>query len=200
MLGVLRLRLGVVRGWSLSRARCGRPGDLRVRAVWCRVTVAIWTARTNTNPAPSPGQHPLTTKKRRTQWNSHLSAPSAPLKRKKPVKKRNAARIKKRREACFGDAVSGKASWIRTLPCVLFAYVPLRASECGGVVEAAHTISRGAGGDARVLVPMCTKHHHEQHATGILTFESKYALSLIMAADLYEALWSISPHNPENQQ
>jgi hypothetical protein len=140
-------------------------------------------------------------KKRPRRWNSTLPVTESKPRKRSPVKKKNPARIKKRREEAFGDAIDGKASWIRELPCIVAVYgtetegagdfvrwVP----ECDGNIEAAHAIGRGAGGLTEQLLPMCRKHHREQHDTGPLTFEGKYHLSLTMAADLYEALYQNS--------
>lgn len=50
--------------------------------------------------------------------------------------------------------------------------------------------SRGAGGDARHTLPMCTRHHRQQHSLGVLTFEDRYGLNLQRLAEFYEAAWN----------
>lgn len=58
--------------------------------------------------------------------------------------------------------------YIRTLPCI----VP----GCKRPSEAAHAVSKGAGGTYRDLFPCCHEHHMEQHAKGIRTFMDKYSV------------------------
>jgi hypothetical protein len=90
------------------------------------------------------------------------------------------------RERVFG----AKATWIRTLPCVIGMDrrdgTTTVAHPCPYWTEAAHATSRGAGGDSTHLIPLCTAHHHEQHAVGIKTFATKYGLDLDALADFYE--------------
>ncbi|HUE14982.1 MAG TPA: hypothetical protein VMR25_12505 [Planctomycetaceae bacterium] len=51
-----------------------------------------------------------------------------------------------------------------------------------GPIEFAHAKSRGAGGHDAQGVPLCLKHHHEQHASGIETFQRKYKVDLFALA------------------
>lgn len=61
--------------------------------------------------------------------------------------------------------------WIRGMRCE----VGLRDKPCSGRVEAAHLISRGAGGaDYGNVLPLCTRHHQRQHAMGIQSFAAYY--------------------------
>jgi hypothetical protein len=47
------------------------------------------------------------------------------------------------------------------------------------ISECAHVKSRGAGGkDAGNMVPMCMRHHRQQHAVGIKTFQAAYGIDL----------------------
>lgn len=48
--------------------------------------------------------------------------------------------------------------------------------------ENAHVISKGAGGTYKDIVPLCHKHHQEQHQIGILSFQKKYDIDLSDAA------------------
>lgn len=142
--------------------------------------------------------------KARRAWNSTLPAPSKSLPRStKPPRKTKVKRVnQKRRREAFKSAFGEKASWIRSLPCVVGVYGTQEAREgtlfvrsipeCEGDMEAAHAVGRGAGGLLAQLIPMCRKHHHEQHTTGINSFEGKYHLSLSMAADLHDALYRAS--------
>jgi hypothetical protein len=116
-----------------------------------------------------------------------------------PAKRGTVKRVNKRRRAeRFTEAFGLKASWIRGLSCVVgatcksecrvvgFRQLRVVIVKCVGVVDAAHTKSRGAGGDSTHLIPLCRKHHHEQHAVGIKTFATKYGLDLDALADFYE--------------
>lgn len=115
-----------------------------------------------------------------------------PLKREKGVKRVNRKRREERFKIAFGD----KLSWVQSLPCAVDSseckYARrLSASENEGAYysEAAHTKSRGAGGTSKHLIPLCTRHHLEQHGLGIKTFAAKYGLALHDLAEFYEHLW-----------
>lgn len=65
---------------------------------------------------------------------------------------------------------------IRTHPCLIGA-------SCSGRIECAHVVSRGAGGDDRGnTVPLCTRHHREQHRIGVTSFARRYGLDLAFEA------------------
>jgi hypothetical protein len=90
--------------------------------------------------------------------------------------KRGGHRFPKRRDPAY-------CAWIRTLTCLLAG-----RANCAGRVECAHVKSRGAGGDDHAnTVPLCTRHHREQHRDGIETFQwvCQFDLAAI-AADLAE--------------
>jgi hypothetical protein len=96
----------------------------------------------------------------------------------KPLPAVNRKRRAKLTARQFGD----HAEYIRSLPCVIRG---MDAGECGPS-EAAHVRSRGAGGTAADLVPLCLRHHAEQHVTGIETFQERYEIDLrAIAADLW---------------
>ena len=102
------------------------------------------------------------------------------MKRRKPMKRRNEAR----RRRAFLEAYGGDyADLIRALPCII--------AECNAwswTIQASHVKSRGAGGKAKDLVPMCPDHHSEMHTLGIRTFESNYSIDLATeAARLWQA-------------
>lgn len=89
-----------------------------------------------------------------------------------------------RKQRLFGEGFGSEARvrWVASLACV----VP----GCdGGPCENAHTVSRGSGGKARDVVPMCPAHHTEQHQLGIRTFASKYGLDLESEAAATERAW-----------
>lgn len=112
-----------------------------------------------------------------------------PLRRKKRLKPVNAKRRRARRTANFGERAQavrnmrclckGKMAHIGLAPGVSF----MHEDPCAGVVEPAHVKSRGAGGNRRHLVPLCTKHHAEQHQAGIETFQRTYGLDLRAEAE-----------------
>jgi 5-methylcytosine-specific restriction endonuclease McrA len=69
----------------------------------------------------------------------------------------------------------GLVRYINELGCLVCGYSP---------ADAAHVKSRGAGGGwYQNLVPLCRKHHTEQHTIGIKTFEKKYDLNLKATAE-----------------
>ena len=56
--------------------------------------------------------------------------------------------------------------------------------------DPAHMKSRGAGGDARHLVPLCRDCHMRQHSKGIITFFAENNVSDHMElAEIYEQRW-----------
>lgn len=89
-----------------------------------------------------------------------------PLHRKQGIRKRNRARLAKRRSEQFG----AHADAIRQLPC----------SVCGkrGPSDPHHVRSRGAGGKADVLVPLCRRDHDLLHQIGRVSFEKRYNVDL----------------------
>lgn len=92
----------------------------------------------------------------------------------KPMRRQNRKRAAARRVEDFGE----RGAAIRAMPCLIAG-----THACGGAMEAAHAKSRGAGGDRRHLVPLCSGHHREQHTRGVLTFQAKYQLDLLAEAD-----------------
>jgi len=66
--------------------------------------------------------------------------------------------------------------WIREQPCLI----------CGAPAEPAHVKSRGAGGaDLDNIVPLCRRHHQEQHQSGIRSFATRYGVDLSQCAAAY---------------
>jgi hypothetical protein len=118
---------------------------------------------------------------RRPHKNPHTSSPLP--RGETPIKKRNAkrggSRFPKRRDPAY-------CAWIRTLPCLLVGESPFAGARitCAGRVECAHVRTRGAAGDDRGnTVPLCTRHHRQQHDAGIKSFELFYGLNLEWRAD-----------------
>lgn len=114
-------------------------------------------------------------------WDSTLPIPSkrmerkTPLSTRKPINPRNAKRRKQLFERGFGSAEY--VAHVKGLPCV----VPGCTHRD---IEAAHVVSRGAGGGPEDIVPLCRTHHREQHDSGIRTFEDRYELDLDIEAGL----------------
>jgi hypothetical protein len=59
-----------------------------------------------------------------------------------------------------------------------------------GPVEAAHSVSRGAGGTWADVLPLCRSHHREQHDLGVQTFSSKYGIDMAALALETAAVWT----------
>jgi hypothetical protein len=98
-----------------------------------------------------------------------------------PIKKRNAkrkgSRFPHRRDPEY-------CAWIRLFSCP-FDRSRMRfdppESELGWILlhECAHVKSRGAGGDDRGnTIPLCRRHHREQHDKGMATFQRLYGFDL----------------------
>lgn len=69
---------------------------------------------------------------------------------------------------------------IRSNPCLV----------CGQQAETAHIKSRGAGGSdiPENLLPLCRRHHSEQHQIGFVRFSRKYSR---VAWKLLELGWEV---------
>lgn len=94
-----------------------------------------------------------------------------PLRRLAPLRPRNVKRQRERFACCFGQ----RGALVRAMPCLV-------GVACRGAVQAAHARSRGAGGTRRDLVPLCARHHREQHDVGLATFMARHRVDLIAAA------------------
>ena len=92
----------------------------------------------------------------------------------------DAARRKRRFARQYDSAAY--VEWIHARPC---AVPRCRRGPC----DAAHARSRGAGGTARHVLPLCggpSGHHAEQHRIGVRSFEAKYRIVLL---DISERTW-----------
>lgn len=92
-------------------------------------------------------------------------APGPGPERKTRVRKRNPERQARLAEEQFGD----HARWVRTLRCCVCGTRPTVAH---------HTKTRGAGGKADALVPLCTVCHDAVHTQGVRTFERRMGVDL----------------------
>lgn len=111
------------------------------------------------------------------------------LKRRSSLKpgKRLARRAKlganaERRARAFEEDFGGEArvKWVRLQECVVCGRWP---SEC------AHVRSRGAGGKAADIVPLCIGCHRQQHDLGRRRFEALHGVDLAALAANTEARW-----------
>lgn len=127
----------------------------------------------------------------------------SPLRRKARLAPVN----RKRKAAAFKKNFGLKAAWIRERDCAVAFRRPLRPLPdsdsktedalivvgwlglCAGPVEAAHAKTRGAGGTAADLVPLCQYHHRRQHMLGIKTFGARYGVDLAEMAESYDHAW-----------
>lgn len=106
-----------------------------------------------------------------------LSKPPPRHKPKKTLRgKRNEARMEKRHAEDFG-ACSRMA---RFLKC---AVPSCERRWPHWKLQAAHVVSRGAGGhDFANVVGLCPDHHAEQHNSGIATFQKRHNVDLLVVA------------------
>ena len=111
--------------------------------------------------------------KRRTGLTSRKQ-----LNRKKTVKRKNARRSVKEFRRAYGSQERARA--VQAMPCVVCGALPS---------QNAHARSRGAGGGAEDIVPLCMAHHREQHDVGIATFEERYSIDLQKEARRTNAWW-----------
>ena len=107
-----------------------------------------------------------------------LSRGEAELVRRTPLKKRNDAR----RDRLFREQFGSEAlvKWVRMQCCVVCGCWPS---------EAAHATSRGAGGKAKDILPLCPWHHTVQHKIGVRSFEERFGVSLKELAVDTERRW-----------
>ena len=105
-----------------------------------------------------------------------------PLTRKTPMKKRNEKRRERLFEEQFGSVAFVK--WVNLQECAI--------PGCGGwPCEAAHVVSRGAGGTAADIIPLCKTHHQNQHDVGIETFASEHGVDTRALAEWTQARWTL---------
>tara|TARA_R110000824_G_C15005808_1_gene656749 strand:+ start:397 stop:741 length:345 start_codon:yes stop_codon:yes gene_type:complete len=101
-----------------------------------------------------------------------------PLKRRKPINRRNAARMSKRFKRNYYSEAYVIA--IKAMRCLICQRRPCHAH---------HVVTKAAGGDYKVLVPLCVVHHKELHDTGRKTFADKWKIDLTAKAEeVYDLL------------
>ncbi len=103
---------------------------------------------------------------------------STPLRRKTALPKFNAKRKRVRFRKQFGSA--DRVERIKQMECLARSHPYV---SCWGPIECAHVVSRGAGGDYKSIVPLCTLHHKNQHAMGIRSFEETIGRDLTAEAE-----------------
>lgn len=107
------------------------------------------------------------------------------MKRRKPIPRKR----KTPRRNVVANTDEGFREFVRRCRCVACSDEALRQAtppEMPSKSEACHIKARRNNADAANLVPLCRRHHQEQHTTGILSFQQKYFLDLQMLA---AALW-----------
>ena len=102
--------------------------------------------------------------------------PSTAQKIRNSIARVNRERKKRRFRECYDSPEF--VAWVQSLPCVACGYGPS---------EAAHARSRGAGGKASDIVPLCadawaTGCHRLSHELGIKTFERLYLYGVSLRA------------------
>lgn len=95
-----------------------------------------------------------------------LRSKARTLRRGKRLAPVNEERLARLRAEQFGP----QADLARTLPCCACGAPPPS--------DPAHVRSRGAGGKDADVVPLCRKHHDEQHQHGIQTFQERHGVDL----------------------
>ena len=94
------------------------------------------------------------------------------------MKKRSAAEYAR----IYGSVA--RVKWVESLPC-------LAAPLCWGTIENHHVKVGGVSmkADAKYIVPLCSRHHHEIHNCGRLWFENRYRVDLSAEAARVQSLW-----------
>lgn len=91
---------------------------------------------------------------------------------------------KGRRERFPRNVIEALRAYVRRLPCLVTDH------ECRGQIEAAHVRTKATGaGDWGNLVPLCARHHTEQHYRGLRWFEHRYQVRLAPIARRTTVQW-----------
>ena len=117
--------------------------------------------------------------------------------KRSPLKKRNAKRQARAFSEDFGSPE--RVTWIQAQPCAICGRTPSECAHVRASITAVLCIaspislrrSRGAGGKAADIVPLCSAHHHEQHVIGRRSFEALHKVNLRALADATERRWTI---------
>lgn len=93
--------------------------------------------------------------------------------------RRNPERAARRFAVQFGSAE--RVEWLHGFPCCA----------CGhrGEIHAHHVVSRGAGGTADDMVPLCATCHARVHTIGRTRFEAERGVDLGAEARRFAAMW-----------
>lgn len=102
-----------------------------------------------------------------------------------PLPKRNAKRLEKRRAEEYGP----HAALVAHMPC--HVCMTIGEQQMTRTVPA-HIKTRGGGGKAEHVAPLCVLHEIEWHQIGRDTFDAKYSVRMRRVA---LRLWRTSPHN-----
>lgn len=82
-------------------------------------------------------------------------------------------------------------AWLHQEPCVVGQRHGF--SLCEMPIEVAHLKHRGIGGKnvpwLANTYPLCRRHHAEQHALGVLSWQRKHGVDLEEEAERYAMLW-----------
>lgn len=115
-----------------------------------------------------------------------------PLKRKTPVKKRNA----KRRESEFARCYHSRerVAFVKSLPCAAKSW------ECRGAIHNAHTATGGIAwkAAASTIAPLCATHHERFDQYRVPFNDPLNRLLIRAAAARTESLWLESQHPTRN--
>jgi hypothetical protein len=111
-----------------------------------------------------------------------------PLARRTPLKRVRLRKVNPERKAALHTAQFGEddayAGWLRTQEC---------ACGCGrwekDRMHLHHSVSRGAGGDYRTMVPLHWSCHERGHTGGWQTFERERGVDLREKADVLWGRW-----------
>lgn len=104
------------------------------------------------------------------------------LRRKKPLRKCRLNKDGKPRERFEGLRDEGFREFVRARPCVVASPSCAYADHQS---DAAHVENKARGsGDAGNLVPLCRRHHQEQHLYGLKDFERAHKVKLRAVAGM----------------
>lgn len=111
--------------------------------------------------------------------------------RRTAVRKRNAVRLRKRREEAYGE----HSGWVCRLACHVCEVNGLRQTTPTVPAHCAKT--RGAGGKAKHLANLCAHHESLWHSMGARTFDNHYGVCMRTQAS---KLWARSPYNDTREE
>lgn len=112
-----------------------------------------------------------------------------PLKRKTPVKKRNAKRRESEFARCYGS--KARVAWIKSMPCIACSGLHPLFGMTAGPSDNAHTAHDGMGRKAGydTIVPLCRNHHRRYDERRAPFDDPKVRTAIAAVAPRLEALW-----------